>query len=154
MLSQRRELPNYETNDSEMLHKVLSTGKPDMIKMCNGAVDPANPILDAAGLPYTIASLIGYQVIYGTGANKLAGPAHGDVTQGCSDYAFPSRPIEINFYYGADQVSIEGLRVLFDNGVNPLKKAINGGIVEFVGQFKSTKAYAATDVMQFFGFVV
>ena len=29
-----------------MLNNIQSSGKPDMIKMCNGAVDPANPIRD------------------------------------------------------------------------------------------------------------
>ena len=44
--------------------------------------------------------------------------------------------------------------MLFDNGSNPIKKAINGGVVEYVGQKKTTKTYAALDLMQFFGFVV
>jgi len=54
---------------------------------------------------------------YGTGANELAGPAHGDVSTGCTDYQFPAneRPTSINLYNagGTAAEKLLGLKIVF-----------------------------------------
>jgi hypothetical protein len=145
-----RRLATYETNDLEMIDllQANSVYGPSKIKICTGG----DPITTYGGSELGIK---GYQMIYGTGAKEMAGPAHGDVYSGCKDYTFPSDPVGVNFYYPTGTTDLEGMRVLFDNPdtSSSIKLAINGGVVEKENQDKIAVTFDPADLTrQLFGF--
>ena len=137
-----RRLATYETNDLEMIDLLQANSiyGPSKIKICTGG----DPITTYGGSELGIK---GYQMIYGTGAKEMAGPAHGDVYSGCKDYTFPSDPIGVNFYYPTGTTDLEGMRVLFENPnkSSSIKLAINGGVVEKENQDKIAVTFDPAD---------
>ena len=125
-----------------MIDKIDAADKPEKIKICQGTAF-AN---DSTGTAFTVPSVIGFQLYYGTGANELAGPAHGDMSQGCTEYQFPSRPTGVALYTAGAGQPLIGLKITFASS------SISGGPVDIVNMFKAEKVYAATDLTQFFGF--
>jgi len=145
-----RRLATYETNDLEMIDLLQANSiyGPSKIKICTGG----DPITTYGTSELGIK---GYQMIYGTGAKEMAGPAHGDVFSGCRDYTFPSSPVGINFYYPTGTTDLEGMRVLFKNPdtSSNIKLAINGGVVEKENQDKIAVTFDPADLTrQLFGF--
>ena len=125
-----------------MIDKIDAADKPEKIKICQGTAY-AN---DSTGTAFTIPSVVGVQLYYGTGANELAGPAHGDMSQGCTEYQFPSRPTGVALYTAGAGQPLIGIKITFASS------SISGGPVDIVNMFKAEKVYAATDLTQFFGF--
>ena len=129
-----------------MISQIGATDKPEKIKICNGDTfaNDAN-----TGAPFLVPSIKGMQLYYGTGANEIAGPAHGDLTSGCTDYQFPAseRPQSVAFYTADGNAPLLGMAIKFASG-----STFSGGPVDVTGQFKAEKTYLATDANQFFGF--
>ena len=129
-----------------MISQIGANDKPEKIKICNGDVF-ATDAATAANFP--VPTIKGFQLYYGTGVNEVAGPAHGDLTSGCTDYQFPAteRPSSVAFYTADGNAPLLGLKISFASGT-----AFSGGPVDVTGQFKAEKTYLATDAQQFFGF--
>ena len=63
----------------------------------------------------------GFQLYYGTGTNQVAGPAHGDTVQGCTNYVISDSVGTIEMYYDTTGTILEGISFAFQNsGAVPL----------------------------------
>ena len=62
--------------------------RPTAIRMCSGTNISSN-ILNSEVYEFTQPDLSGFQVIYGSGENALAGAAHGSVDYNCELFQFP-----------------------------------------------------------------
>jgi len=72
----------YTTNDFDMINEIGGTDVPVSIKIC------------VTGTNSTTYELKGMQIFYGqynARASALAGPAHGDLSRGCSDFNITRR---------------------------------------------------------------
>ena len=128
-----------------MISEIEPTDKPGKIKICEGTTFSATT--DPKGGNFALPGIVGFQMYYGTGTNALVGPAHGDISSGCSDYQFPTdHPISINFYSDADP-KIVGIELVFSSG-NP----ISGGPVGIPAQTFLKTEFKSDDKFQFFGF--
>ena len=120
----RRNLATLTRSDLQMISQIEPTDKPEKIKICQGTTFTASTDPSAAGANFALPGIVGFQMYYGTGNNALAGPAHGDISSGCSDNQFPTgqNPTSINFY--SDANNIVGMELVFSGG-----NRISGGPV-------------------------
>ena len=109
------------------------------------------------GTDETTWDLKGMQVSYGqysNRANAVAGPAHGDLSTGCTDFAITRRVQEIALYKVSDSEAVyRGVKITLDpTGASPADVPIELGLVPASGMYQETITYAETDQFQWFGF--
>ena len=143
----RRNLATLTRSDLQMISQIEPTDKPEKIKICQGTTYTTSTDPSAGGTNFALPGIVGFQMYYGTGNNALAGPAHGDISSGCSDYQFPTNqnPTSINFY--SDANNIVGMELVFSGG-----NRISGGPVGIPGQTFLKTEFKSDDQFQFFGF--
>jgi hypothetical protein len=126
-------------SDNQMISQIGATDKPEKIKICNGDTfaNDAN-----TGNDFLVPSIKGMQLYYGTGANEIAGPAHGDLTSGCTVYQFPvtERPLSVAVYTAVENGPVLGMAIKFSTDT------FSGGPVDVTGQFMAERSYVASDV--------
>lgn len=135
-----------------MVDSMQPGDKPVSILMCTGDVTSSSA---SGGVKFSVPNLVGYQVSYGSYGdlpNASAGPAHGDISSGCTAYQFTSPVVEVNFYTQESDGLLQGMRLLFDVPGETTRAAISGGACEQTDQLKYSTPYATADLMQFFGF--
>ena len=97
----RRELAVVTRTDLSMIKSLAIQDKPSKIKICSGQ------------LTLGTDAIVGFQMYYGSGSIEVAGPAHGDVSQGCTDYRFNGNTAtDVNFYTDTTGV-LQGIEIKF-----------------------------------------
>lgn len=148
-VSRRRMLQaaDYTTDDRDMIRTDTGIDGGDVpvaIKICITGTDEAT------------WTLKGMQVSYGqfsNRANAIAGPAHGDLTAGCTDFAITRRVQEIALYKVSDEAVYRGVKITLDpTGASSADVPIALGLVPSAGMTQETITYADTDQFQWFGF--
>ena len=135
----RRELAQVQRTDLSMIENLAIEDKPTKIKICTGEL-----------ISSTISAIIGFQMYYGQGSIEVAGPAHGDVSQGCTDNLFNGNTAtDVNFYTDTANV-LQGIEIMFGDPavISPIKV----GLISQSGQLIYETSYASDADFQFFGF--
>ena len=136
----RRELAVVTRTDLSMIKSLAIQDKPTKIKICSGK------------LTLGTEAIVGFQMYYGSGSIEVAGPAHGDVSQGCTDYRFNGNTAtDVNFYTDTTGV-VQGIEIKFGDPTVTFIQPIKGGKTAVSGQLVYETTYASTDDFQFFGF--
>ena len=84
-----------------MINSLAVEDKPKKIKICSGQLTSGTD------------AIVGFQMYYGSGSIEVAGPAHGDVSQGCTDYNFNGKTAtDVNFYTDPSSI-LQGIEIKF-----------------------------------------